>query len=402
MSFGTVILSDQHSIALENRAYREQLLKRSDHFYADFVEPRVSPRSPAEDSVLDFLCLYDQLMVSEKRFDLLPLNKISDHSLIQRRPDQVRETILWLTRPSRRDEKPPVVPAHLGLSQSQFEQIRSNALWEAQSLVTLEVASVLDDARTLFESERVTDGHIENDLQLSHLSILGYLKANAFWIVELLDKWCKGGGYNHLIDDEDLKEAKLPKEVRWQFAFYSKSRRFEYYFRHLQESYAHAFESSFIGQVYEVEQSYLRDPFFQQSSRTETSIAEISKVIRVDLSDVVDYFPLPRTFEEAVEFKHRREMASFKSMLQEWMDAASTNANLEQRIRRDLQLANRDIKRLNQYRYLKEKPLFFGLRVVASNLPVLGTIISIIDIAEYILERRTARRTAWVATDRKH
>lgn len=125
-----------------------------------------------------------------------------------------------------------------------------------------------------------------------------------------------------------------------------------------------------------------------------------SRVIRVNLADVIDYFPLPRSLEEAFEMRNHPRVQAFRIELGRWLDAVADEPELEARIRRDLQTANRDLRRLARVKDLKSHPLVFGIKTTASFILVISNMITGIDIIDYFYEKHVERRSAWMMVPR--
>jgi hypothetical protein len=405
MSFETILLSDPHTIALENRALREGVLTNTDLLFSEFVGTKIQQKNAIEDGVLDLFCLYDHLITPTNRFCISNLNDRLNVDSIVNRPYEIRNTFLRFGLNEDRvskffDDRNIIMTNSIpNITQNEFDMMTKYSSYEAKYILREGIEQTLDHAKSVFDCEvLVRTVNLFEDTNVPHRVIVNFFKSNRHWIAPLFDQWFRYGGYNHLIDDYILKEAGVNVETRRWFSILSKSRRFEYYFRYLQESYANTYENAFISQIYDVERAFIYTPNRKLEDIRHISPEEITTVIRVNLSDLVEFFPLPRTLEEAVELKNSPTMISFKNILSEWSGRLTSADNVEARIRKELRRANMDIKNLRQYKSLKENPIFFGIRVALGFIPFLSNIIPFFDIAEYVYERKVQKSTAWVVT----
>ncbi|MFG1240219.1 hypothetical protein V5F63_23805 [Xanthobacter autotrophicus DSM 597] len=405
MSFETILLSDPHTIALENRALREGVLTNTDLLFSEFVGTKIQKKDAIEDGVLDLFCLYDHLITPTNRFCISNMNDRLNVDSIVSRPDEIRNTFLRFGLNGDRvrsffDDRNIITSNSIpNITQNEFDMMTKYSSYEAKYILREGIEQTLEHAKSVFDCEILfRKTNLFEDSNVPHRVIVNFFKSNRHWIAPLFDQWFRYGGYNHLIDDLVLKESGINLEHRKWFSILSKSRRFEYYFRYLQESYANTYENAFISQLYDVERAFIYTPTRNIENIRRISPEEITTVIRVNLSDLVEFFPLPRTLEEAVELKNSSVMISFKNILSEWSERLTSTDNVEARIRSELRRANRDIKNLRQYRSLKEHPIFFGIRVALGFIPLVSNILPFFDIAEYVYERKVHKNTAWVVT----
>lgn len=397
MNLNSVILSEHLVLGLENRAFREGLISEGDFTLREHAQPRAVESSLAEFQATDMLCLYDEVWSEEKRFDLQPLNAMAGANIVQPRPSLVRALSMhfrirgdthhdWMS--SLRDE-------------SEFDALRSQAEREAQILLLRDINWHIRDARTCFEAEAPNWREVAlYDVDVSHASIAEFLRRNMFWLIDYFGWWFGGGVYNNILDADLLEQAKVPKGLVAQFRFYARSARFDAYFRHLQESYSSLFENSFVGHLESHDLAYDRPPDHTSVANRAPDVATLSRVIRVNLADVAEYFPLPRTLEEAFEFRGHPRLVAFRKILDAWLSSLATDSQLESKLRRELEVVSRDLKKLKQLRLLKEQPVLFGVKSLLSFLPFSGTVVSGLDIIDYFSERHLKARTAWIVTPR--
>jgi hypothetical protein len=386
-----IIFSDPLVTGLEDRARREGALSEHDYKLSQFIKPALPTPSVSEATALDLICLYGQVVVESKRFDLQPIRKRLGEGIIVDRGDNIRKFTLALDTFNDGE--------FCGIQKNEFHQLKFAAAYEAQFIVRRDIDFYLNDARRKYEAEVPKQGWSDQlgfDNELSHNAVTNFLKYNMFWLVDVFDFAYDEGCYNRLIEVDDLINMGVRAKNIRQFRFFAKSARFDAYFSYLQEAYISLYENSFLGRLTSMEVAYERAPDRGLMLPSRLDVGKLSRIIRVNLADVVDYFPLPRTLEEAVEFRSHPRVKPFKLALNKWLKSFSTEPELESKIRRDLQLANRDLRLLKSWRSIKSRPLFFGVKTTVQAVPVLGTILTAFDVVDYFIERHVSRRWAWV------
>ena len=387
------IFPESHIFALENRAFREGILSGDDFIFSEVASPLIRPTVEHEDTILDLLMLYDELIVGQRSFDLENLNQYTDAPIFKQKPETARRLSLL---GAGRD--PNGILDGLVDGSVEKELILKEAADEAQYLLRRNIDSTINAAKIEFESVLSKDGLLSSfDDPISHESIVKFIKRNLFWMVDIFSNWFWGGTYNHLIDSEILREVGISKEIQTQFKFYESHDRFASYLIFVQESYIGYFESSLLGRLTGFDVIYDRTPDKIYLDGTLPDYSSASRVIRINLADVCEYFPMPRNIEEALEFRQKSEIQQFRSLLKRWLASVSNDIELERKLRKELQIANRDIKRVTHIKNLQSNPLFFGIKTLASNLPILNNIVSLLDVINYFYTRRVNARTAWVA-----
>lgn len=400
-ALSSLILTDQIGLAIENRAFKEGLLDPRDFAMADFAVPKPMEVQAHEETVLDLVCLYDQLVVDRRRFDLERLNRFSDREILENRPDIVRELTLRQSHSFYRDPL-YLFGREVNPTPDQFQALKAAAAFEAQLLLRRDLDWYLDDARSAYEAQVVLpefSDPLGSGSDVPDAVLRAFFSRNAFWLVDVFEQWFSEGVYNHVLDPDVLETAGPPEEMR-QLRFLSKSDRFRDYLEYLQEAYTNLYDNSFLGRCSSVELAYERAPDRRMPAHEDADALTASRVLRINLADVVESFPLARTLEEAFEIREHPRVRAFRLELGRWLDAVVDEPELESRIRRDLELAHRDLKRLARLKSLKQHPIVFGVKTALSFVPVLGSVGTGFDVIDYFYDRHVAKRTAWVVAPR--
>jgi hypothetical protein len=396
--FGALIFSGRVSSALENRAFREKQLLESDFRLATFCTPAIRPSHHLEDTALDLICLYERITASSSQFSIENLNKKLGVPFLNSRHELVRDISVAFSAAKRQRRKQNA----FDITEAEFNRLKTDSEREAAYLFLDGFDYLVEDARRHFEASPPRlkwQDHIILDHDIPHSAIKRFLGSFRLKLTAMFADNFRNGTYNHRIGLLELEELASGEPLR-QFKYFMRSDRFLFYFEQLQDSYADFYENSFQGRYYDDELVYNYEPVHKVQMVAEPNGALASQVIRVNLADVVDYFPLPRTLAEAIDFREHPRLAAFRHTLERWLQSVATASQLEQKIRRDLQIANRDLSRLARIRALKERPLLFGIKTALSLVPVVSTAITLVDAIDYFYERRTSARWAWIVPNK--
>ncbi|MFN7129897.1 MAG: hypothetical protein ACK4OJ_12620 [Brevundimonas sp.] len=227
-ALSSLILTGQVATAVENRAFREGLLNPRDFALSDFAVAKPLSRQSHEDTALDLVCLYDNLVVDRGRFDLEELNRFSDRTLLQNRPDIVREFTL---RQNPRFNFGPIqlFGREINLSPAEFEGLKRASAYEAGFLLDRDLSSYLRDARETYQARIVLpqfSDPFDSGLDVKDKVVDLFFRRNLDWLLSLFENWFSSGVYNNIIDVEDLDNVELIQEQRQQLNFLARTDRF--------------------------------------------------------------------------------------------------------------------------------------------------------------------------------
>ena len=415
----TIGFPDHLTIALENRAFREGVLSLDDYGLAEIQRPVVGDADPDEDLALDALFLYDSVLADSRRFDLSPINRLGNTDLLAPRPALARSLRLDLWRLERTAEdgadtlevEPTLLQLLLRLNSIRGDrldlsaadrgwlQVRDAASHEAQVLLKRDLPWYLLDAKRNYEGdERGLEFDVFAGADVSHEAAAAFLARNLFWIVEHLDRWQGEGSSNQHLDSSEMWD--VPEPLRRPLRMFSRSGRFGSYFRFLQDTFGSLFESGFATRILGVENAYERAPAQFVDPLGPMGASAAARIIRVNLSDVAEYFPLPRNLEEAMETREHPRVVAFRRALDRWLAAAARGDAFEPRLRREVEMANRDLRLLKRWKGIKDHPIYFGVKTAASIVPGLGLATAAVDVVDYFAERWAEGRTAWMVAPR--
>jgi hypothetical protein len=254
MALESVILSDRHTLVLEERAFREGALTEQDYSLRELGKP--SPLFPnvAEQAAVDMISLYGTIVAKPRRFILERLNQFSNNEVIIHRPDTVRDALMssrgygrWNT------EYHQLI---MSRDQEGLEATINDATLEAQYLMRRDLRYILADANTIFSVSNERKSEDDSDVRVAHNAAGAFLSMHAYWLVDLFSQWFRHGSYNHYLTSSDFRKADLPKEIVGQFEHFLRSPRFEFYFQHLQDTFANLFDSAFLARASGIEMAY--------------------------------------------------------------------------------------------------------------------------------------------------
>jgi hypothetical protein len=124
---------------------------------------------------------------------------------------------------------------------------------------------------------------------------------------------------------------------------------------------------------------------------------KVYETVFVQFNDELKILPNPSSLSEAAEVSQSRPVKRLRAVLDEWLTQVGTATDaLEQRIRRDIALANRDIQTLRRIRRHKESPLVFAIKAVAGQIPLVGNVVSGVESCVWLYEQQLERRSCWV------
>jgi len=391
--------------ALEDRAYREGLLTGDDAIEADFI--RLGPKPPAidrENATLDLVMLYDTVVGSGGSMRPDALNERLGGGVIQARAPMVRRVSLAAQEVGEAYQERLFSRHELGdLELVDVEGLKAAAAHEAMTLIARDVKEHLTSFRAAYDAQVVRPGW--HDMFASepmpHVTCARTIAYNIGALLDLCDRCYCGGDDAHDIDEDDVEALVTDTHLRKRLIHLLTDARFRSYFSQLQGLYFDAYDGSFTARLLGHEVAYDSTPARPMISSRGTELHHATALIRVNLADIADRFPLPRTIEEAVEFRGHPRVRAFRGALEQWIDSFEVGPVLEARLRREVQLAGRDLGRLASVRCMKERPLVFGVKAAFGFVPIVGTpVTALIDTIDYFYERAIKKRHAWILPER--
>ena len=126
-------------------------------------------------------------------------------------------------------------------------------------------------------------------------------------------------------------------------------------------------------------------------------VDECLYVVKTQFGDGVKVLPTPRTLEEAIEMRASPSILRLKEVISKWskkIDAG--NQAPEELIEKDISKAVTSIKRLRHYQKFKESPLVFFTMSAGHHIPIIGNVVTVIEMVGWLYERWTKKRASWV------
>lgn len=391
--------------ALEDRAYREGLLTDDDAMESDFI--LLGPKPPAverENATLDLVMLYDTVVGSGGSMRPDALDERLGGGVIQARAPMVRRVSLAAQEVGEVYRERLFSRHELAdLEQVDVDGLKAAAAHEAMTLIARDVNEHLASFRAEYDAQVVRPGwrDIFASEPMPHAPCARIIAYNIGTLLDLCDRCYCGGDDAHDIDEYDVEVLVADTQLRKQLIACMADARFRSYFSQLQALYFDAYDGSFTARLLGHEVAYDSTPARPMVSSLATELHHATALIRVNLADIADRFPLPRTIEEAVEFRGHPKVAAFRGALEQWIDSFEVGPVLEARLRREVQLAGRDLGRLASIRSMKERPLVFGVKAAVGFVPIIGTpVTALVDTIDYFYERALKKRRAWILPER--
>lgn len=400
-----VLVNTRLASALEDRAFREGLLTQSDVIESDFVRLKPKPAVvDKENATLDLVMLYDTVIGSGGSMRPDALNDRLGEGVLQARAPMVRRVSLAVSEVGEVYRERMFSREELGDVRSvDVDGLKAAAAHEAMTLIARDIGDHLASFRAHYDAQVVRSGwrDVFASEPMVHAPCARAIAYNVGTLLDLCDRCFCGGDDAHEIDEGDIEVLVTDPDLRRRLLRLMSDGRFRSYFGQLQDLYFDAYDGSFTARLLGHEVAYDVTPAKPMISSRETELHHATGLIRVNLADVADRFPLPRTIEEAVEFRGHPRVKAFRAALEEWIDSFDVGPALEGKMRREVSLAGRDLGRLASIRSLKERPLVFGVKMAAGFVPIAGSpVTALIDTIDYFYERALKKRHAWIIPTR--
>lgn len=125
---------------------------------------------------------------------------------------------------------------------------------------------------------------------------------------------------------------------------------------------------------------------------------EMLRAYRIS-AELTHYVPEPRTVHEACEFRSNKNIKAFRTVLSQWaVELKKGEAPAIERMKRDIELVSRDLRRLGRYRQLSRLVAYASLPLSLAGalmaLP-LGLIVTPFGIAIRLRQDSLERATRW-------
>jgi hypothetical protein len=145
------------------------------------------------------------------------------------------------------------------------------------------------------------------------------------------------------------------------------------------------------------------DSYTAKSHQSKIEVVEdIYYTVKTNLKNEIIMLPNPRTIEEAIEFREKKEMHQFREVFSEWIDCVrSGEVSVEYKIRKDLKNANNALKNLKRWKEFKESPINFWLNSIGGHIPLFSNILTVVNSAGYAYEKQAKSKTRWLAMVQK-
>lgn len=391
--------------ALEDRAYREGLLTDEDTIEVDFIERGAKPPAfERENATLDLVMLYDTIVGSGGSMRPNALDERLGGGILQARAPMVRRASLAVQEVGDAYQERAFSRHELGsLHLVDVEGLKAAAAHETMTLIARDVKEHLSAFQTQFDAQVIRPSwrDVFASEPMPHVVCARNIAYHVGTLLDLCDRCYCGGDDAHDIDEGDVETLVADPQVRKRIIRLMSDARFCSYFSQLQGVYFDAYDGSFTARLLGHEVAYDSSPARPMISSRATALHHATALIRINLADVAERFPLPRTIEEAVEFRGHPRVRAFRSALEQWIESFEVGPALETKLRREVQLAGRDLGRLASIRSMKERPLVFGVKAAVGFVPVIGSpVTTLIDSVDYFYERAVKKRHAWIVPER--
>ena len=126
-------------------------------------------------------------------------------------------------------------------------------------------------------------------------------------------------------------------------------------------------------------------------------IEEYEYLVTTKITDEIKYFPYPENMYDVLKYRERKEIRLFREVLSEWLrELRLGNVRGEERIRKDIKKANKELKRLNKWKEYERSPINFVINSIGGHIPILSNILTGIYSISFIYERHIDKKYAWL------
>jgi hypothetical protein len=369
------ILNPRLQFLLECRAVQEGILGADDYVYADLRALPSGYRAAADSAqILPYLALYPELQVTQSDVDVAEIGKRLGLPIKVNDPSYVREFYFGQT------------VRNLEL----FDSLLLQAHRDAIKICRADRAGVIQVIHNQVSEEDLTDIFLGVSDVRANLKVFNFfydrlLDALAeFYRLSLVSSLLQSTTYDELfvVDGRAVRQTRHPyfESLVVQFD--------DFYKRLVTDIFLAAIESRAMATPL-----WRPRPLNVDFRRRE----KVYETVFVQFNDELKILPNPSSLSEAAEVSQSRPVKRLRAVLDEWLTQVGTATDaLEQRIRRDIALANRDIQTLRRIRRHKESPLVFAIKAVAGQIPLVGNVVSGVESCVWLYEQQLERRSCWV------
>lgn len=137
----------------------------------------------------------------------------------------------------------------------------------------------------------------------------------------------------------------------------------------------------------------------QDIQPTYSQIHQLEALVTVRIPEI-SILPAPRSFREAADFSHRKEIVRVRRLIAEWIESLEQGEEKAvSKIRMDLEKANKELRQLRYINEYKESPVLFGIKLVGGQIPILSNILGLVEGVAWGYERWLKDRTCWLYID---
>jgi hypothetical protein len=120
-------------------------------------------------------------------------------------------------------------------------------------------------------------------------------------------------------------------------------------------------------------------------------------VAKTNFLEEVRYLPYPENLFDVLKYRESKEIHRYREVFSGWLDEVNKNdGKAESKIRRDLALANKGLKRLDKVKEYKDSNLNFVVNSIGGHVPVLSNFLTILGTVGYVYQKRTEWKHSWI------
>lgn len=139
------------------------------------------------------------------------------------------------------------------------------------------------------------------------------------------------------------------------------------------------------------------DQNFRRDRRIVSPEDNLYYLAKTNFKDETRFLPNPETLDDVFRLRESKHIQRYREVFGNWIQVATEgNVRLEEKLRKDLAKANKEIKKLNKWREYKESEINFVINAVGGHVPLLSNFLTIINTVAHIYEQRMEQRHCWI------
>jgi len=134
------------------------------------------------------------------------------------------------------------------------------------------------------------------------------------------------------------------------------------------------------------------------SKNIKTYIAEdVDVIAKTLLKNEIAILPYPKNLNEVMKMREKKEIITFREVMSNWIETLHKGEQyLEPKLRKDIAKANKELKKLENWREYQFSPINFWINSIGGHIPILSNILTGIYTLTGVYEHISNKKYNWV------